>query len=219
VNKQIEGIKFKSLLEIREFLTGLLAKHKNLRGPDSEYLEDKIFLDLKSKGFTKFWSKKSRAYLQDKLFFDNIDDTYIACIIVPRKKLWGLISVSLSRIVMEEKIYYVGNIKERDTIPVIAPHFFHRYRERNEMKTLDDAIYHFINTLLGKEPNIIKIPNSKSGEVMVRFKMGVGLGHMTTLGIQKKEVIFFKTFVDNSLLTEEQIKLLDVKSIDNKEMP
>jgi len=208
MSTQLEGMKFKSLLEIREFLTVLLSKHKNLQGPRFDYVEDKIFLELKKLGFTKFWSKKSREYLKNRVFFDIFEGDYYSCIVVPRKKLWGLISVTLSKIEVEGRIYYVGNIKDRETVPVIAPHFFHRYLERNNLNNLDDAIFHFVKCLMGKEPNIVKIPNSKSGEVMVKFTMGVGLGHMTTLGLQKKEVIFFKTFVDNSRLTEDQIKLL-----------
>ena len=111
----------------------------------------------------------------------------------------------------EDFTYYVGSIKDKDSVMIFAPHFFHRYKERTQCTTLDDAIVNFMGFLLATHYDEFPVPGSTSGEVLVKFSEGVGFGHKTGTGIQGKDVVFYKTFVTHEMLTEEQRALVEVK--------
>lgn len=87
-------------------------------------------------------------------------------------------------------------------------HFFKRYRERMKLniEKPEDLIKHFIKN------NIFMVPHAQEnerekGRVFTRMDSGAGLG----LGIYHEEgdIFEFKTFVDLSLLTENQKKKMN----------
>jgi len=201
---------FKSLLEIRDFCVRIINEQKDWEGPSNAFCRDRVLKFIKSKGYTKINSVKSLAYLYHRVIFTmNGKDEYVALAVLGLvKKKPMIVMVNFKKIVVEDHTYYIGSVKGKGTVFIIAPHFFHRYKERLNFPSLDAAIQDFMGYLLATLFDEYKVPGSSSGETLITLTNGVGLTHKTSLGIQGKDVIFFKTFITHDMLTEEQKNLI-----------
>ena len=201
---------FTNLLDIRDFCVRVLQDHKDLVGPGSEFYFKNMLKFIKSKGYTKLNSVKSLEYLRNRVVYMSNRQTYIAMVLDGTvKKNPVLIATSFHMIKVEDNHYYVGSIKDKDTVFIIVPHFFHRFEERLKCASLQDAIGTFMAQLLAVNHEEYKVPGSVSGEILVKLYSGVALAHKTSLGIQGKAVIFLRTFISNEMLTPEQKALIN----------
>lgn len=100
-------------------------------------------------------------------------------------------------------VYYLTTNLEPTDFIYFTTHFFKRYRERLKLnhEKPEELVKHFV------KKNIFMIPHAQENEgeqprVFTRLDSGAGLG----LGIYHDEddIYEFKTFVDESLLTQNQ---------------
>lgn len=88
-----------------------------------------------------------------------------------------------------------------------TPHFLERYNERflkNTKLAKLDILKQFITNNPVEAIGEVIESESKQVEIFGRFKEGVGLGYREVLSYLDNEIIHFKTFISNDMVSESQ---------------
>lgn len=197
----------RELCEIRKLASTILVEAK----PITLYIEqfDELILrEVKKQGYSKISSRKASAFLKTKTFTTKIKtpgDNYYVSFGGHRKnkKEWERGYCLLQEHKIGEGVYHL-NFKSDGTLTIFQPHFFEQYQDRVKTGSFEGAISDFLYNLFSENHHPTVKKESVDGDINMKFPKGMALGNETFLGIQKTKIIYFKTFIDNGLMTEEQ---------------